>query len=67
MRETSADEVISMLKKQTLDVGIAIVEQREHSLNYRKIDSCEMVMAVGVDHPIREHAGEKRGLPLPVD
>ena len=65
MHETSADEVISMLKKQTLDVGIAIVEQREHSLNYRKIDSCEMVMAVGVDHPIREHAEKKEGFRYP--
>ena len=65
MHETSADEVIYMLNKQTLDVGIAIVEQREDSLNYRKIDSCEMVMAVGVDHPLREYAKEREGFRYP--
>lgn len=65
MHETSADEVIAMLKKQTLDVGIAIVEQREDSLNYQKIDSCEMVMAVGVNHPVRKYAQEKEGFRYP--
>ena len=49
----------------TVDVGIAIVEQREDSLNYRKIDSCEMVMAVGVDHPLREYAKEREGFRYP--
>ena len=65
MHETSADEVISMLKKQTLDVGIAIAEQKEHSLNYRKIDSCEMVMAVGINHPIRQYTQERKGFRYP--
>ena len=65
MHETRGDSLISMLKDQNLDVVIAIVGEKEKSLDYQTVSLCENVMAVGYGHPLRQKARTKDGFRYP--
>ena len=57
--------MISMLKDLNLDVVIAIVGEKEKSLDYQMVSLCENVMAVGYGHPLRQKARTKDGFRYP--
>ncbi len=65
IHETNGDSLIAMLKSQNLDVVIAIVGDREKGLDYKKIHTCEAVLAVGAGHPLRQKAEYKEGFSYP--
>ena len=65
MHETRGESLISMLKDQNLDVVIAIVGEKEKSLDYQMVSLCENVMAVGYGHPLRQKARTKDGFRYP--
>ncbi len=65
IHETNVDALITMLKNQNLDAVIAIVGEQEKGLDYEKIHTCEAVLAIGVEHPLRKKAAEKEGFSYP--
>lgn len=67
MHETRGDSLISMLKDQNLDVVIAIVGEKEKSLDYQTVSLCENVMAVGSGSSIASESPDKRWIPLSMD
>lgn len=65
IHESNTDALITMLKNQSLDAVLTIVEEREKGLDYERIHRCEAVLAVGAAHPLREQAVEKEGFSYP--
>lgn len=65
IHETNTDALIAMLKNQSLDAAVTIVEEREKGLVYETIHRCEAVLAVGAEHPLRAQAVEREGFSYP--
>ncbi len=65
LHETNADTLIAMLKGQSLDAVVAIVEAQEKGLDYEIIHRCEAVLAVGAAHPLRAQAMQREGFSYP--
>ena len=65
LQEHSTGELMTLLKKQQVDVVLATVDQKEAELEYHSVKTCEYVMAVGKNHPLTKLAQKKEGFLYP--